>query len=319
MKPCVPLLTVKDLQVYFTAHTPAVCALNTISLTLSASQKIAIIGETGSGKTVLAEAILGLLPDTARLYGKISWQGRNLRDPVLLNSLRGRELVFIPQNPLSSLNPVLTIGTQIGEAVRRVNPSLSQVAVKQSVLELMNLVGLNKPSLYQAYPHQLSGGMGQRVLLAIGLAGQPRLVIADEPTKGLDIATRNHTVHLLHASFADSALLLITHDIEVAATCDYIVVMYAGEALEIGLTEDLLTHPLHPYTKQLLAAHPNRGMNPIPGHTPSLTQLPVGCRFSERCSLCKNSKKDLSSNCYKNHPKLTKYGNSIVRCWYAQC
>ncbi|WP_371366802.1 Oligopeptide transport ATP-binding protein OppD [Sporomusa rhizae] len=312
------LLNLDKLQVYFTVGRSVLQAVNEVDLSITERTKTAIIGETGCGKSVLAAAIAGILPDNAQASGTITWEN-TLLSPKLLRTIRGKELTLVPQNPLGSLNPVLTAGCQVSETLARIKPELTSAERYHNTLELFGTVGLAQPgTVYRAYPHQLSGGMAQRVLLAATIAGTPKLVIADEPTKGLDINTRNQNVLLMHQVFAASALLLITHDIEVAATCNSLIVMYAGELVEAGSAKEVLKDPLHPYTCQLLHSHPSHGLTPIPGLPPDLTSLPAGCRFANRCALynkLNNSQKQL---CLTEHPPLKPPGSTTaVRCWHA--
>lgn len=305
---------VNKLKVYFQEAGATVKALDSVSFSISGGDKTAVLGETGCGKSVMALAIFRLLPQGAVIKGEAFFDGIDLLSlPVhMVHELRGRDMVLIPQNPLSHLNPVLSIGVQVAEAVRRVGLS-GAGEVRDKTLELLSAVGLPEPqSLIKTYPHQLSGGMAQRVLLAIGLAARPRLVIADEPTKGLDTSTRDMYLETIKNLYPDSALLTITHDLEVAATCDQIMVMYAGEIVESGSRDRVLGHPLHPYTAGLLNAHPDHGMKPVPGSSPSLSGLPAGCRFQPRCGLAQ-------SICRTEHPKLVPIGDSKVRCFYAGC
>lgn len=312
------LLSIDRLQVSFEVGTSILHAVNEVSLTFEETKKTAIIGETGCGKSVLAAAIAGILPANAHTHGIITWKNTSLSEQ-LLKTIRGKELSLIPQNPLGSLNPVLTAGFQVTESLARSNLTLSKLALYHHTLELFHAAGLSQPQkVYHSYPHQLSGGMAQRVLLAASMAGTPKLVIADEPTKGLDLTTRNQNVLLMHQIFESSALLLITHDIEVAATCSNLIVMYAGEIVETGQAEAILTKPLHPYTCQLLAAHPSQGLIPILGLPPDMTTLPAGCRFADRCTFYSKLNTAQRQLCLSQHPSLKQYGASAtVRCWHA--
>ncbi|CQR70193.1 Oligopeptide transport ATP-binding protein OppD [Sporomusa ovata DSM 2662] len=312
------LLSIEHLRVAFTVGSSVRQAVNEVSLALEEKTKTAIIGETGCGKSVLAMAVAGILPDNAHSRGSITWENKPLSEQ-LLKTIRGNKLSLIPQNPLGSLNPVLTAGFQVSEALARVRPALNKLALYQNTLELFHAAGLDQPqTVYHSYPYQLSGGMAQRVLLAAAMAGTPKLVLADEPTKGLDLDTRNQNVLLLHQVFENSALLLITHDIEVAATCQSLLVMYAGEIVETGQAEAVLTKPLHPYTCQLLAAHPSQGLIPIPGLPANMTKLAAGCRFADRCALLGKLNASQSQLCLTKHPALNKCGvTAAVRCWHA--
>jgi peptide/nickel transport system ATP-binding protein len=312
------LLRINKLQVSFAVGSLSIQAVHTVNINFSKKSKTAIIGETGCGKSVLAAAVAGILPANAGMQGQVIWENTPL-SKQLLPDIRGKDLSLIPQNPLGSLNPVLTAGFQVSESVRRANPCCNKELVYNQVLDLFHAAGFANPkAIYQTYPHQLSGGMAQRVLLAAAMAGRPKLIIADEPTKGLDLETRNQNVLLLHQIFESSALLLITHDIEVAATCSLIVVMYAGEIVETGQAEELLTTPLHPYTLQLLTSHPARGLTPIPGSPPNMSSLPAGCRFAGRCSLWEKLNSSAKKICLIAHPALEpRQAYTSVRCWHA--
>lgn len=269
------LLQVENLTVHFEVAGIMVKALDAFTLNLSHRCQTAVIGETGCGKSVLAAAVAGLLPANARTGGRICWQNQPL-DAVLARKLRGKNLVLLPQNPLGSLNPVLSIGSQLDEAVRRNHPALSAKDIHMRSQDLLAKVSLPEPRrLYRTYPHQLSGGMAQRVLLAAAMAGAPQLLIADEPTKGLDPVSRDHNLALLHRFLDGTALLLITHDLAVAATCGNLTVMYAGELVETGGSSEILQYPRHPYTRQLIQSHPAQGLIPLSGSCPNLTALPA--------------------------------------------
>ena len=311
-------LIIDSLQVAFTMGSQSIPAVQQISMRLAKRSKTAIIGESGCGKSVLTAAVTGLLPENAAIQGTCTWESRPL-SPALLTAIRGKELALIPQNPLGSLNPVLTAGFQVSEAVLRTGSRQDKAGVYDQVLALFDAVGFVSPqTIYQSYPHQLSGGMAQRVLLAAALAGRPQLIMADEPTKGLDRQTRNQNVLLLHRVLANSTLLLITHDLEVAATCSEIMVMYAGEIIERGPAEELLTTPRHPYTQQLLSSHPAHGLIPIPGTPPNMSRLPAGCRFAARCALREKLNRPAEKLCLTAHPPLEPGpAPAAARCWHA--
>lgn len=312
------LLSINKLQVSFAVASLSIQAVHKVSISFAKKSKTAIIGETGCGKSVLAAAVAGILPDNANMQGQLTWENEPLSQQLLLD-IRGKDLSLIPQNPLGSLNPVLTAGFQVSESILRANPFYTKKLVYNQVLDLFRATGFANPkAIYQSYPHHLSGGMAQRVLLAAAMASRPKLIIADEPTKGLDLETRNQNVLLLHQVFENSAILLITHDIEVAATCCLIAVMYAGEIVEIGQSEAILTTPLHPYTLQLLNSHPSRGLTPIPGSPPNMSNLPAGCRFADRCSLWKKLNSTAKKICLTAHPALEpRKASSSARCWHA--
>lgn len=300
-------------QVTVTFHTPhgKVRAVDGADLTLQAGQIVGLIGETGSGKSVLGLSIPGLLADNAEVTGRIRFNGQDL---LTLNQeerrkLRGTQIAFVPQNPATSLNPVLRIGYQITEAMKA---PFTRKQKKVHAAQLLAELNMPQPEAHlKQYPFQLSGGMKQRVLAAIGTAGEPSLLIADEPTKGLDALVRDQVVGLIRnvAAQTGAAILVITHDLYVAKSlCDVIGVMYAGQIVESGSTKELFAAPNHPYTKGLLDSMPGRGMKPIPGVSPSLMEEHQGCKFQARCSL-------RLADCDQKAPQLYTINDRKVRCF----
>ncbi|MEN1761124.1 MULTISPECIES: ABC transporter ATP-binding protein [Anoxynatronum] len=280
-----PHLTLDALAVDFHLATGPVRAVNGASLTFHHGTIHGIVGESGCGKSVLGLSLLGLLPPYAAVTGRIHYRGQNLlqcreRD---FRRLRGRSIGLIPQSPQDSLNPVVPLGRQLLDALWHHALPRSE---KQSLLcRLLNQLGFSSPaSLMQAYAFQLSGGMQQRVLAAMGVAADPAWILADEPTKGLDQISKEQTVQLLKTVTAQSrrGLIVITHDLPMAAAlCDQVSVMYAGEMLETG--PHTLTTPCHPYTRGLLASLPEKGFQPMAGKPPALGTRFTGCAFSSRC------------------------------------
>jgi len=282
------LLSIRNLETSFHTGDGVVKAACGIDLDIEDGRIVGLIGETGCGKSVLGLSVLRLLPRNAEVKGKVFYQGHDilkLTDEEM-RRLRGKEIALIPQNPSTSLNPVLKIGTQIGEALQ-LHRQLSREKAWQAAVDMLRSLDLpSSEKRAEEYPHQLSGGMKQRVLAAIGIAGEPSLLIADEPTKGLDALIRVQVVEVLRqlAQQTGAALLLITHDLKVAAgLCDELAVMYAGEIIEHGPAEQLLSSPEHPYARGLLASLPGNGLKPIEGFSPSLINLPAGCQFHPRC------------------------------------
>jgi peptide/nickel transport system ATP-binding protein len=290
-----PLLSVRDLNVAFDAPTGTVHALNGVTFDLWPGETLGIVGESGSGKSVTAATILGLLPRTASvLSGEMWFDGSDLRSlsPAALRRLRGNGIGMIFQDPMTSLNPVLTVGYQVVEALTTHNRSLRPSAARERALELLDLVGIANPrARLEQYPHEYSGGMRQRAMIAMAIANQPRVLIADEPTTALDVTIQAQVLEVLqHAQRAtDAAVVLITHDLGVVAeTADRVAVMYAGRIVEVGDTHTVLGRPVHPYTIGLLAGLPRldapvERLTPIPGQPPNLAAPPAGCPFADRC------------------------------------
>ena len=315
------ILEVQDLRIYFELREGTVKALNGIDLVLKEGRTLGLVGETGAGKTTLAKGIMGL---TAKPYGKIKsgkilYEGKNLleMDKKQLRRIRGEHISMIFQDPMTSLNPVMTVGDQIAEAIRN-HDKLSRVDAAKKAAEILELVGI--PSARGSeYPHQFSGGMKQRVVIAIALACNPKILIADEPTTALDVTIQAQILEMirdLRERFRTS-MLLITHDLGVIAqNCDYVSVIYAGEIVETGTVHDIFRNKLHPYTAGLFSSIPNinedvERLVPIEGLMPDPTNLPVGCAFCDRCSFA-------TEQCRTEHPHLVNMGgeegNHQVRC-----
>lgn len=290
-----PLVTFKQLSVSFAAEQGRVRAVQEVSFAIKAGQTIGVVGESGCGKSVTAMSLMGLLPPQAARIdgGEIRFQGEDLLrlKPSKMADLRGNQLAMIFQEPMTALNPVLTIGEQLCEPLIR-HRGLSAKAAWQRATQLIAEVGLARAeSLMSSYPHQLSGGMLQRIMIAMALSCQPKLLIADEPTTALDVTVQAQILRLLRdqAQAHHMALMLITHDLGVIAQmAEHVVVMYAGRIVEQGPTADVLRHPLHPYTKGLIASRPvpgerRRRLYSIPGQVPDLAELPPWCAFYDRC------------------------------------
>jgi len=290
-----PLVTFNQLSVSFAAEQGRVRAVQEVSFAIQAGQTIGVVGESGCGKSVTAMSLMGLLPPQAARIdgGEIRFQGDDLLrlKPSKMADLRGNQLAMIFQEPMTALNPVLTIGEQLCEPLIR-HRGLSAKAAWQRATQLIAEVGLARAeSLMSSYPHQLSGGMLQRIMIAMALSCQPKLLIADEPTTALDVTVQAQILRLLRdqAQAHHMALMLITHDLGVIAQmAEHVVVMYAGRIVEQGPTADVLRHPLHPYTKGLIASRPvpgerRRRLYSIPGQVPDLAELPPWCAFYDRC------------------------------------
>ncbi len=289
-----PLLEVEDLSVRFDTDEGTVHAVDRMSLTLEPRQVLGIVGESGCGKSVTALSILGLLPKTATVTGSVRFEGDELlgASGSRLRKIRGRQISFVFQEPMTSLNPVLRIGHQIEEVVRE-HMDVSRSAAKARVVELLDLVHIPDPARrVEEYPHQLSGGMRQRVMIAMALACDPKILIADEPTTALDVTIQAGILDLLRElrDRLGTAIVLITHNLGVVADlADRVVVMYAGRKAEEAPVGELFAHPQHPYTIGLLGAVPRAGaarngkLQEIPGRVPSLAELPGHCAFADRC------------------------------------
>ncbi|WP_199432849.1 ABC transporter ATP-binding protein [Qaidamihabitans albus] len=290
-----PLLEVSDLRVRFDAKGRRVNAVNGLSYHVHAGRMLAIIGESGSGKSVSSRALMGLLPPTARISGSARFLGTDLLSlsEREMRRHRGADLAMVFQDPTRSLNPTMRIGTQITEAVRA-HGDVDKRAAFDRAMELLQLVRLPAPERrFYEYPHQLSGGMRQRVMIAIALAADPKLLIADEATTALDVTTQAQVMELLLElqERLGTAIIMISHDLGLAASYAHdVIVMYAGRAVEYAPASTLFSHVRMPYTRALLGAIPRLERTPhsllpvTPGQPPDLTALPPGCPFAPRCS-----------------------------------
>ncbi len=291
------LLEVKDLKVSFFIHAGEVQAVRGVSLSVDAGESVAIVGESGCGKSVTALSIMGLIPSppgrivggSARFEGQELLTGTNRE----MQQVRGNSISMIFQDPMTSLNPTMTVGNQIAEGIRR-HQKVSTALARQRALEMLRLVEMPNPErCYRQYPHEFSGGMRQRAMIAMALSCQPRLLIADEPTTALDVTIQAQILELMKSLQArlGMAIILITHDLGIVADlCERVLIMYAGQIVESGKVEDLFYRPRHPYTRGLLKSVPRldaiakRRLVPIPGQPPDLVQPPPGCPFAPRCS-----------------------------------
>ncbi|MZD04457.1 ATP-binding cassette domain-containing protein [Streptomyces sp. SID5785] len=289
-----PVLSVRDLSVSFHSDTRTVHAVDRVSYDLHASEVLALVGESGCGKSVTSMAVMGLLPPTARITGSVRLGGQELAgaDDRTYGRIRGKDMAMIFQEPMTSLNPVLTIGRQIGEVLRR-HQGLSRKEARARAVELLDVVGIPAPAQrVDEYPHQLSGGMRQRVMIAIAVACDPAVLIADEPTTALDVTVQAGILEVLQSlrERLGTAIVLITHDLGVVADiADRVLVMYAGRPVEQAPVDDLFAAPRHPYTRGLLDAvlrpgAPKERLPEIPGLVPSLDSQPDACTFAPRCA-----------------------------------
>lgn len=287
------LLNIKDLSIHYMTDGLTIQAVNHLSLKLDRGQTLGLVGETGAGKTTAALGIMNLVPDPPGQIagGEILFQGEDLlkKSQQEMRKIRGNQITMIFQDPMTSLNPVMTVGEQIAEVIR-LHGKISKGEVKEASKQMLELVGIDAER-YDDYPHQFSGGMKQRVIIAMALACSPTLLIADEPTTALDVTIQAQVLRLMKElkTKMDTSMLLITHDLGIVAeVCDTVAIMYAGEIVEYGTLEQIFDHTMHPYTVGLFESIPRLDikvdrLKPIKGMMSDPTALPQGCKFSERC------------------------------------
>ncbi len=315
------LLVIKNLEVNYKTDKTTVHAVNGISLELGKGETVGLVGETGAGKTTTALAILRLLPEvTAQIpHGEIYFDGENLLQVTeeRMRHIRGDKISMIFQDPMTALNPVYTVGEQIYEAIElHSGEHKSREQINERVDEVLKMVGIT-PERKNEYPHQFSGGMKQRVVIAMALACEPELLIADEPTTALDVTIQAQVLIMMRElrDRLGTAMIMITHDLGIVAqTCDKVAVMYAGELIETGTAEEIYNSgKRHPYTEGLFGSIPNLNedtdrLKPIPGLMPDPTDLPAGCYFSPRCPFA-------TDKCRSEHPPVYKEGGHQIACW----
>ncbi len=316
-----PLLAISDLSVTFATDRGHVQALDGVSLSLNAGETLAVVGESGSGKSVTALSILGLLGDSGRVsHGSIEFGGEDLTkvSDQRLREIRGNQIAFIFQEPMSSLNPVLTIGTQVAEPIWLHHKKSWSEAFEQAGELLQRVAIPDAVKRLEDYPHQFSGGMRQRVMIAMALACQPKLIIADEPTTALDVTVQAQILSLLKnlTKEANSSLILITHDLGVVARyADNVAVMYGGRVVETASARELYKNPQHPYTEGLMASIPKLDGDPgsrlytIEGQPPDLSNLPSGCSFHPRCPYAQDK-------CTMTKPTLSEVAPNHLRACF---
>jgi peptide/nickel transport system ATP-binding protein len=315
-----PLLEVDGVRVEFFTRRGIVQAVRGVSFTLERGETLGVVGESGSGKSVMAQTLLGLVELPGRITGgDVRWKGQSLvRDAdETLARVRGKEIAMVFQDPMTSLNPLFTVGAQITEVCRR-HLGSSKKEARARAVELLDIVGISDPaSRVKQYPHEMSGGMRQRVLIAMALACEPELLVADEPTTALDVTIQAQILELIAdlQQRLGLAVLLITHDLGVVAgLCDRVAVMYAGKLVEIGTADELFAEPGHPYTVGLLNSTPRVDLVmprlvSIDGAPPDLVDPPTGCPFAARCSLA-------VPQCLEAMPGLKSFeGGRKVACW----
>ncbi|MGA1032238.1 MAG: ABC transporter ATP-binding protein [Ilumatobacteraceae bacterium] len=310
-----PVLQIRDLKVTFTTPLGPLVAVGCIDLDVNRGEMTAVVGESGSGKSVTFLAAMGLLPRTATVEGSVMLDGHQLvgASPKLLRSIRGRLLSMIFQDPLSALNPVHRIGAQISEMLRA-HSSMSERAARIRAVELLEIVGIPQPGdRALQYPHEFSGGMRQRVVIAMAIANSPKVLIADEPTTALDVTVQAQILEVIQRVQAQfgTAVVLITHDLGVVArVCERVNVMYAGRVVERADIGTIFDEPTHPYTRGLLASLPQAGVDrlvPIAGFPPNMLNPPTGCAFRTRCE-------HAMDECSQRLPELEQLGSSMTAC-----
>jgi len=312
------ILEIRNLVVHYVTESATVRAVNDISLSLQRGESLGLVGETGAGKTTTALSIMQLIPDPPGkiLGGQILYDGRDLvtLDPAEKRAIRGNQISMIFQDPMTALNPVLTVGDQIAEVVR-LHQKLSRADAALKAQEMLEMVGI-PGDRFSEYPHQFSGGMKQRVVIAIALACNPKLLIADEPTTALDVTIQDQVLDLIEKLMRNSgtSLILITHDLGVVAEiCQKAAIMYAGEIVEYGTLAHIYENTSHPYTIGLFGSVPNLNedvdrLRPIQGLMPDPTNLPAGCAFAPRCP-------DASARCTAGPVPVTEVASGhFVKC-----
>ena len=314
-----PLLEVKDLVIHYETDDGVVKALNGVNIHIGVGETLGLVGETGAGKTTLAKGIMRLIPNPPGkiLGGEVIFEGQDLLKLSTngMEAIRSRDISMIFQDPMTSLNPVLTVGEQIMEVIENHNTSLSRQEARKWAENMLERVGI-PAERFGEYPHQFSGGMKQRVVIAIALACNPKLLIADEPTTALDVTIQAQVLEMIYKlkSENNTSMILITHDLGVVAqNCDYVAIIYAGEVVEYGTLREIYKDTKHPYTEGLFGSIPSltsdvKRLQAIDGMMPDPTKLPEGCVFCERC-------KYAVPECSKNHPGMVTVGGTHqVRC-----
>jgi oligopeptide/dipeptide ABC transporter ATP-binding protein len=316
-----PLLAIRDLAIDFGTPEEPQPAVRGIDLTVTQGSTLGIVGESGSGKSMSMLSVVSLLPDTARVSGSVQLAGREALglSPRELRKIRGSQVGMIFQDPMTSLNPVFTVGDQVGEAIRTHEPGLSRKKARARAIELLADVSIPRPAeRARSYPFELSGGMRQRVMIAIAIANNPALLIADEPTTALDVTIQAQILELLKrlVDERNAGLIVISHDLGVVAgVVDRVAVMYGGRIVEDAPVDELFAAPRHPYTRALLGCtprldRPNASLTPIPGTPPVLSALHGGCSFRARCGY-------RQPRCEQEDPALVSAGRSQAACLFA--
>jgi peptide/nickel transport system ATP-binding protein len=311
-----PVISARDVRVWYGTTRGAIRAVDGVSFDLAPGETLGLVGESGCGKSTLGRGLMGLLPEGAKRDGEVLFRGRDMfaLSPKAAYQMRGRELGMIFQEPLTRLNPLMRISQHFEETIKQHEPSLSKAEIRDRALEVLRLMGI-PPTRYRSYPHEFSGGMRQRLMIALTLVLRPAFVVADEPTTALDVLVEAQIVQILNdlrRNFQTS-LLLITHNVGIVAeACDRVAVMYAGRIVEQGRVAEVFRNPQHPYTRALLSSTislTTTGLNFIPGAPPDLVDPPDGCRFHPRCP-------QAMQVCATQNPvDLERPGGGRVECW----
>ncbi len=313
-----PVLEVRDLRVWYGTERGPVRAVDGVSFDLAEGEILGVVGESGCGKSTLGRGLIGLLPDGSNRDGTLRFQGTDMLalKPKEQHAMRGRDLGMIFQEPLTRLNPLMRISEHFSETLKTHDKSISKAEIERRSLESLRVMGI-PPTRFHAYPHEFSGGMRQRLMIALTLVLRPAFVVADEPTTALDVLVEAQIIRILHDLRANyrTALLLITHNLGIVAeACDRVAVMYAGEIVEIGDAREVFARPQHPYTRELLRSTislSTTGLNYIDGAPPDLVEPPPGCHFHPRCP-------DAMKICASRHPITRVHpGGSLASCWAA--
>jgi peptide/nickel transport system ATP-binding protein len=314
-----PVIDARDLRVWYGSPRGPVRAVDGVSFTMRKGEVLGLVGESGCGKSTLGRGLLGLLPEGARMDGELRFQGRDLlaAGRKELFRMRGRELAMIFQEPLTRLNPLMRISEHFEETLRTHVRDITKDEVRLRSLEALQVMGI-PPTRFRAYPHEFSGGMRQRLMIALALVLRPAFVVADEPTTALDVLVEAQIIRILHdlRREYDTSLLLITHNLGIVAeACDRVAVMYAGKIVEIGEAREVFSRPKHPYTRELLRSTISlrtTGLDFIPGAPPDLVEPPTGCHFHPRCP-------DAMKVCAVRDPRpLTLSSGTTTLCWEAE-
>jgi peptide/nickel transport system ATP-binding protein len=311
-----PVIDVRDLRVWYGTPRGAIRAVDGVSFSLQGGETLGLVGESGCGKSTLGRGLMGLLPEGAKRDGKVLFRGDDILQMSVhdARAMRGTDLGMIFQEPLTRLNPLMRISQHFEETIKQHEPGRSKAVIRERALQVLNLMGI-PPTRYRSYPHEFSGGMRQRLMIALALVLRPAFVVADEPTTALDVLVEAQIIKILNdlRENFDTALLLITHNLGIVAeACDRVAVMYAGRIVEQGDVRDVFRDPQHPYTRELLRSTislSTTGLNFIPGAPPDLIEPPAGCRFHPRCP-------DAMKVCADKDPIETVSGmGTKVECW----